>query len=153
MQMRVAEELDLTRFMGEWYVIANIPTAFEKNIYNAVESYRQTDGDKIATRFRYRKGGFDGPEKAMNPTGKVSEDNNAVWSMQFIWPFKAEYLVMHISPDYQHTIIGRTKRDYAWLMSREPEMDDEVYRRMEQILSEAGYDVTRLQKVPQRWPE
>ena len=30
--------VDLPRFMGDWYVIANIPTFVERDAYNAVES-------------------------------------------------------------------------------------------------------------------
>ena len=35
----LAEEIDLPRFMGKWYVIASIPTPFERDAYNAVEFY------------------------------------------------------------------------------------------------------------------
>mgnify|MGYP006197199023 CR=1 FL=1 len=38
--LRLAENVDLQRFMGDWYVIANIPTFIEKGAHNAVESYR-----------------------------------------------------------------------------------------------------------------
>ena len=31
--------MELSKFMGSWYVIANIPTPFEKNAYNAMETY------------------------------------------------------------------------------------------------------------------
>jgi lipocalin len=31
--------VDIQRFMGDWYVIANIPTWIEKGAHNAVESY------------------------------------------------------------------------------------------------------------------
>ena len=32
-------KVDLKRFMGDWYVIANIPTFIEKGAHNAIESY------------------------------------------------------------------------------------------------------------------
>ena len=41
--------VDLARFMGDWYVIANIPTFIEKDAYNAVESYRLAADGSIAT--------------------------------------------------------------------------------------------------------
>ena len=34
-----ARDVDLSRFMGDWYVIANIPTWPERDAYNAVENY------------------------------------------------------------------------------------------------------------------
>ena len=30
------EQVDLDRFMGDWYVIASIPTAMERGAHNAV---------------------------------------------------------------------------------------------------------------------
>ena len=39
-EIRTESFVDLDRFMGEWYVIASIPTAIEKNIFNATETYR-----------------------------------------------------------------------------------------------------------------
>ena len=61
--MKTVEQVDLERFMGPWYVIANIPTFVEKGAHNAVENYRLDDDGTIATTFTFRKDGFDGNEK------------------------------------------------------------------------------------------
>jgi apolipoprotein D and lipocalin family protein len=37
--LKTVASVDIQRFMGDWYVIANIPTSIEKEAYNAVESY------------------------------------------------------------------------------------------------------------------
>ena len=149
-----APQVDLQRFMGDWYVIGNIPTRPERDAFNAVESYTlQADGT-IATRFRYREGSFDGELKTMNPVGTVVPDtNNAVWGMQFIWPIKAEYVIVDIDRDYQLTIIGRSDRDYAWIMARTPEISEASYRAAVTRLKQLGYSVDNLRRVPQRWPE
>ena len=150
----VVDEVDLERFMGDWYVIASIPTFLEKDIYNAVESYERNDDGTIATTFRFRKGGFDGPVKTYTPKGFVRDDpSNAVWGMQFIWPIKAEYLIIWLDEQYRHTVIGRNARDYVWIMAREPEMPEDEYRRIVEFLEREGYDISELRKVPQRWPE
>lgn len=150
--IRTEQSVDLARFMGSWYVIANIPTFIEKDIYNAVERYELGDDNKIDTTFTYRKGGFDGDAREMNPTGFVEDtDSNAVWSMQFIWPFKADYRIVYVADDYSQTIIGRNKRDYAWIMAREPAIAEADYERLVAILIEQGYDISKLRKVPQRW--
>ncbi len=150
----VVDEVDLERFMGDWYVIASIPTFLEKDIYNAVESYERNDDGTIATTFRFRKGGFEGPVKTYTPKGFVRDDpSNAVWGMQFIWPIKAEYLIIWLDEQYRHTVIGRNARDYVWIMAREPEMPEDEYRRIVEFLEREGYDVSELRKVPQRWPE
>jgi len=151
--MPLAEDLQLDRFMGDWYVIAKFPTFLEKGAHNAIESYRLTDEGHVATTFRFRDGGFDGPVKHYHPTGFVSAKDNAVWGMQFLWPFKAEFLVMYLDDGYERTIIGRSKRDYIWLMARQPELTAEAYQEMLDAAAAAGYDISRIQKVPQRWPE
>lgn len=148
------EQVDLDRFMGDWYVIASIPTPFEKDIYNAVERYERLGARKIQTIFTYRKGGFDGEKVKMMPVGYVlDEDSNAVWGMQFIWPIKADFRIVHLDPDYRTTIIGRQKRDYVWVMAREPEVPDQEYRELVERVQSLGYDISGLSRVPQRWEE
>lgn len=138
--------------MGDWYVIAHIPANAEKDAYNAIESYRLEDDGSIATTFTFREGGFDGEPKKMTPRGFVEDtESNAVWGMRFVWPFKAEYLVAYLDDEYQTTIIARTKRDYAWIMARTPEIPEQRYRSLVDRLEKLGYDTSELRKVPQRW--
>lgn len=145
--------VDLKRFMGDWYVIACIPTAIETEAYNAVESYRLLGDGTIDTVFTFRKGGFDGPAKRYNPKGYVTENTgNALWGMQFIWPIKAEYRIAYLDADYTRTVIARNARDYVWIMARTPEIADSEYRALEQFVKDLGYDTAKLRKVPHSWP-
>ena len=146
--------VDLERFMGDWYVIASIPTPLEKDIYNAGERYDRLGPRKIQTTFSYRKGGFDGDQAVMKPVGYVLDDgSNALWGMQFIWPIRADYRIVHLDPEYRTTIIGRQKRDYVWIMAREPQIPDRDYQALVQRVQALGYDTTGLVRVPQRWEE
>jgi len=143
------EAVDLERFMGDWYVIASIPTFIEKDAYNAVESYHLDDDGTVATTFRFNKGSFDGPTKTYTPRGFIRDkSSNAVWGMQFVWPFKAEYRIIYLSDDYSQTIIGRSKRDYVWIMARKPSIPVEDYDRILDFLKEQGYRLDKLRKVP-----
>jgi apolipoprotein D and lipocalin family protein len=145
--------VDLERFMGDWYVIACIPTYIERDAWNAVESYRLDKDGTIATTFTFRKGGFDGPEKRYTPRGFVADRaSNAVWGMQFVWPIKADYRIAHLADDYGQTVIAREARDYVWIMARSPSISETDYARLTGFIASMGYDTTRLRKVPQRWP-
>ena len=147
------EYVDIDRFMGDWYVIANIPTFIETDAHNAIESYALNEDGTIATTFTFYDGAPDGELKTYRPTGFiVDEQSNALWGMQFIWPFKAEFRVIYLDDDYQTTIIGRSKRDYVWLMSRQPAIDDSSYRSLLAFMQSQGYDISKVQKVPQIWP-
>ena len=149
--IHTVEQVDLKRFMGDWYVIASIPTFIEKDAYNAVESYRLAEDGTIETTFTFNKGDFDGPLKTYNPRGFVQDtDSNAVWGMQFIWPIKAEYRIIYLTPDYSQTVIGRSKRDYVWIMARQPAISDEAYRNIVEFLVEQQYDLAELRMVPHR---
>ncbi len=150
--LALATDVDIPRFMGDWYVIASIPTAIEKNAYNAVESYRLAPDGTIETTFTFRAGGFDGKPKRYTPRGFVRDDpSNAVWGMQFVWPVKADYRIAYLDPEYTQTVIGREKRDYVWIMARTPQIPDADYDRLLEFLVAQGYDTALLRKVPQRW--
>ena len=142
-------KVDLDRFMGDWYVIAAIPTFIEKQSFNAVETYRLDKDGSILTTFRFNKGSLDGPLKTYSPRGFVKDtESNAVWGMQFIWPFKAEYRIIYLTDDYSQTVIGRSKRDYVWIMARTPTIPDEDYQRIVEFIANQGYRLDDLRKVP-----
>lgn len=144
-----AKDVELKRFMGKWYVIANIPTFIEKGAHNAVESYAMNEDGTIATTFTFNKNSFNGEKKTYQPTGFVSEHDTSEWGMQFIWPFKAEYIVAYLSQDYQHTIIARNARDYVWIMARTPHLDEKTYRDLLKRTVAMGYKEDLILKVPQ----
>ena len=144
--------VDINRFMGDWYVIANIPTFLEKTAHNAVESYKLDADGTIATTFTFRKGGFDGPVKTYHPRGFIRDrKSNSVWDMQFLWPFKLEFLIIYLREDYSITVIGRSKLDYVWIMARTPSISEADYQAILARLAGIGYDTGKIRKVPQQW--
>jgi len=148
-QIATVPQVDIQRFMGPWYVIAAIPTAIETESFNAIESYKLDDDGTIATTFTFNKGSLDGKVKTYNPRGFVVENSgNARWGMQFIWPIKAEYLIAHVDENYTETIIARNARDYVWIMARTPHLSDEAYQGLVQKVSDMGYDMQKLRRVP-----
>ena len=149
--LKTVDKVDLERFMGDWYVIANIPTSIEKGAHNAVESYQLEDDGTIATTFRFRADSFDGKLKTYKPRGFVMDDSNAIWGMQFVWPIKADYRIIYLEEDYSLTVIGRNKRDYVWVMARSPAVSDQKYAAIIQQLESVGYDSAEIRKVPQKW--
>ena len=151
-EMKTVDKVDLDRFMGPWYVIANIPTFLEKEAYNPVETYSLNDDGTIATNFSFRKGGFDGKAKEYNPKGFVLDtDSNALWGMRFVWPIKADYRIVYLDDDYTQTIIGRQARDYVWIMARTPTISEQDYGQLVDFVESLGYDISKLQRAPQRW--
>ena len=149
--MATVDKVDLPRFMGDWYVIANIPTFLEKDAFNPVESYALNEDGTIATTFTFNDGAFDGEEKVYHPQGFIrNSDTNAEWGMQFLWPIKADYRIVYLDEDYQYTVIGRNSRDYVWIMARSAQIPDQTYAELRDFVIDLGYDPELLQKAPQQ---
>ena len=152
--LKTVEKVDLKSYMGPWYVIACIPTFIETQAYNAIEEYTLLPDGSIDTVFTFNQGGFDGPRKRYNPRGFVVDKvNNSTWGMRFVWPFKAEFLITYLTPDYSQTVIARNRRDYFWIQARTPEIPEADYQRLLTMLAEQGYDISKVRKVPQRWDD
>ena len=146
--MPVVDYVDLDRFMGDWYVIATIPTFLERDAYNPVETYELSSDGTIATTFTFNKGSLDGPTKIYNPRGFVTDKRtNAIWGMQFIWPIKADYRIAYLDANYQQTIIGRNSRDYVWIMARTSTISEQDYSKLVDQVESLGYNIDNLQKA------
>lgn len=146
----LASHVDLPRFMGDWYVIASIPTIFEQDVHNARDTYRLASDGTIATTFTFNAGAADGPVKQYASTGYVLDPaSNAVWGQQYIWPFKADYRIAYVSPNYDTTVIARAKRDHVWIMARSPSLPDAELARLTAFVASLGYDTNKLKRVPQ----
>ena len=150
--MDTVDYVDLERYMGDWYVIANIPTFVEKGAHNAIENYALNPDGTIATTFTFRADSFDGKLKTYTPKGFVRDtETNALWGMQFIWPIKGEFRIVYLDDDYSTTVVGRSKRDFVWIMARTPTISrDELFERV-RMLREQGYDTYKLKLLPQCW--
>ena len=150
--MKTVDYVDLEKYMGDWYVIANIPTFIEKNATNAIESYKLSSDGIIHTTFSFYKGSPEGEKKIYRPKGFVfNTETNAEWRMQFLWPFKMPFLIIDLDDDYSYTVIGIPSRKHVWIMSRDPIMNDETYEGILSRLSYVGYDTSMIQRIVQDW--
>jgi len=147
-----AEKVDIQRFMGKWYVIANIPTYFETGAHNAVETYALRKDGVIDIDFRFNKDDFKGEVKTIPQIGWVYDlETNAHWKIRPFWPLTFNYLIHYLSDDYSATVIGVPNHDYLWFMSRTPERSEDQRAKMEEIAEALGYDLSELKEVPQKW--
>ena len=148
------DTVDLQRFMGDWYVIASIPTVFEREAYNPIENYALNADGSIATTFTFNAGSTEGESKIFRATGFVQNtQTNAQWGMQFVWPIKADYRIVYLDKDYQYTIIARQKRDYVWIMARSPLITAERLDQLRALVAAMGYDTQLLQRAYHQVPQ
>jgi apolipoprotein D and lipocalin family protein len=152
--IRPVPQVDLSRYMGRWYVVASIPTRFERGGHNPVETYRLDKDGSVCTWFRLRPASFGAPVKLIHSTATVvPHTGNAEWKVHFFHIFSAQYLVGWLKPDYSQVLVVRDARDYLWYMARTAQVPAVDYRAMLARAKALGYDVSRIEKAPQRWPE
>jgi apolipoprotein D and lipocalin family protein len=147
--LTTAQKIDLQRYMGAWYVIANIPYFAERGKVATRDVYQlDTDGN-IDTTFVYRKS-FDSPEQTVSSLGVVQPGtNNAYWIVRFFWLIRADYLIVDIAPDYSWVLVGQPSRKLGWILARDPAMGDTQYASLVEKFHRVGYEPAQFQRVAQ----
>jgi apolipoprotein D and lipocalin family protein len=149
--IKPVSQVNLSRYMGRWYVIASIPTRFWSGGYDQVETYRLEPDGRIDTSFRFRRGSFQGPPETIPSVATVVPgSSNTEWKVRLFWLLREQYIVAWLAPDYSRVIVARDARDYVWLMARTPQISAAEYRSMLARVRAMGYDLRQLRKVPQR---
>ncbi|GJM24541.1 MAG: membrane protein [Phycisphaerae bacterium] len=144
------KQVDLKRYMGQWYEIARYPSVFQKGIVGVIAEYRLRNDGRIDVINSGFVKSLDGRSDRSESIGWVVEKSrNAKWKVQFIWPFSVPYWIIDLGDDYEYAVVGQPSRKYLWVLSRTPQMDDETYDGICQRLAKQGYDPARLQKTPQ----
>ena len=143
--VEVVPSLDLQRYAGRWFEIARYPNRFQKNCAGdtAAEYALRADG-KISVKNTCRKSS--GEAIVANGTAKVADAKGPKSKLKvtFFWPFYGGYWVSGLDPDYRWAIVGDGNRDYLWILSRTPRLDEPTYARILEIIRRQGFDPGRL---------
>ena len=147
------DSVDLKKYSGKWYEIASFPNWFEKNCFCTTAEYTLLD-DFVQVTNSCRKGSPEGKLAVARAKARpVPNSNNSQLKVQFKWPFKGDYWVIALDEKYRYVVVGHPKKKYLWILSRTPELDDDVYQSLVRIAADKGYDVNRLQRTDQSCPE
>ena len=141
----VVSNVDLNRYVGKWYEIARYPAWFQKGCFGSTAHYSLLDNGKIEVVNRCHKDSLQDPLKESKGKAEVVDTTtNAKLKVWFFWPFKGNYWIIDLSPDYQWAVIGEPSRKYLWILSRTPVLDDAVYQDILARLPGKGYDPDKL---------
>lgn len=149
--LRTVTQVDIPRYMGDWYVIANIPYFAERNCHDSVESYALRDDGRIDNWFSCRRGSADDKfeRKATALATIENKASNAEWSVKFFRLISVKYLVLELDSEYRWAVIGHPSRNYGWIIARDKTLPEQTYQELLQRLGQQGYDTGRFEKVPQ----
>jgi apolipoprotein D and lipocalin family protein len=147
----VVDEVDLDRYLGRWYEIASFPQRFQRGCVASMATYTRRDDGRIGVRNECRDGSFDGELRRADGVAWVADEqgSRAKLKVQFFWPFRGDYWIIELDPEYRYAAVGHPSRDYLWILSRTPTLDPKLYRALSVRLEAQGYDLTRLRLTPQ----
>lgn len=148
--LETVAHVELQRYLGTWYEISSFPQSFQKGCTATTATYaRRADGE-IDVVNRCRKDSLDGPEKtAMGRARIVDQTTNAKLEVSFFRPFWGDYWIIDLGDDYDYAVVGHPSRDYLWILSRTPTMDDMRYTSIVRKLASRGYETGRLNRTLQ----
>ena len=68
--------------------------------------------------------------------------------VSFFRPFYGDYWILALDPGYRWVLVGEPGRSYAWILAREPKLDEAT---LEALLSQAaalGFDRRAFLRTP-----
>lgn len=145
--------IELKKFMGRWYVLAHIPTYFDRDTTHNTEDYEwDEERGVVQVDFTYRKRGYSEPS-VLKQRASVIGEACTTWEISpkfvFYVPLRISYLIVHCAEDYSTAIIGVPDRSYVWIMARAPEVDRGSLDSLVQRAVDLGYDAREIVEVPQ----
>ena len=160
--LQTVTECSTAKVMGTWFVIGVKPTMFEKTCSNAVEKYsflsESSKKHDIDIDFTYnaQEDPLSSKLKSLPQKGWVQGDdktNSGKWKVSPFWPIKMPYEIIEVdTAKYSWIVIGYPSREYCWIMSRKPQMDESLYEELkEKLVKKHQYSLEGLRKVPQIW--
>jgi apolipoprotein D and lipocalin family protein len=136
--LETVDFVDINHYIGEWYEIARYEHRFQKGCVGSKATYTMRDDGKISVVNEcFDKSSSGKLRSAKGKAWVVDKQSNAKLKVSFFWPFAGDYWVIDLGENYEYAVVGHPDRKYLWVLSRTPEMDENVYQAI----------LDRLQKV------
>ncbi len=155
--LQTIEKLNLQRYLGTWHEIARTPNWFQQKCASDTSAdYSLNPGGtlRVVNRCRLADGSLN---EAIGEARRVGAADSAQLQVRFapawlswlpmVW---GDYWVIDIDPGYQLVAVSEPKREYLWVLARQPQVDGRAYEALLERLRQQGFDLSRLQRSPQR---
>jgi len=148
--------LDVPRYMGTWHEIAKYPNSFQRKCVGSTraEYSLQPDGTvRVVNSCKVASGATEQAVGAARQIGGATSPKLEVrfapaWLSFFpmVW---GNYWVIDIDPDYQLVAVSEPRREYLWVLSRTPQVDQPRYEELLSRLAARGFDTGKLEVTTQ----
>ena len=143
--LEVVSHVDLKRYLGKWYDIAHLPARFQEGCTDTTATYTLSEDGKISILNECRRSG-----KVKQAKGKakvVDKISGAKLKVTFFWPFYGDYWIINLGKNYDYAVVGTPNRKSLWILSRTPQMDDELFSQLIESAKSKGFDVNNIIKT------
>ena len=150
-ELTTVTAVDLSRYAGTWYEIARLPTWFQRHCVDSKAIYSsRPDGAILVHNECMTNTGT--VEQAEGVATVVDAKTNARLTVVFDNWFarlfgssrEGNYWILDLDPEYRTAMVGTPDRRYLWVLSRTPQLDDAIYRRLVERAQQLGYPVLDL---------
>jgi apolipoprotein D and lipocalin family protein len=141
-------QVDISRYVGKWFEIGSFPMFFQRECVGdtTAEYALAPDGSVSVTNRCRTDSGFD---QAKGSATVVEGSNNARLKVSFFWPFRSDYWVIGLDPDYRWAVVGNPNRRFLWVLSRTPQLPQEMLDAALKAAADQGYDLKQLRYTAQ----
>jgi len=147
----VVTDFELNRYLGTWYEISRFDHKFERGLVGVTATYSLRENGKIKVENKGFEETLNGKISVAIGKAKIPDPNiPSKLKVSFFLFFYADYFVLELDENYQWAVIGSKSDKYLWILSRTPQMDENLYNELLNKLAIRGYDVTKLIKVEQK---
>lgn len=149
--LATVKSVDLLLFNSNWYEIALLPNRYQQVCAtDTMTNFREDDGGiRVRTLCRSAKGKV---EEITGIAKIVENSGNAKMRLSFMRPFYQDFWILALDSKYQWVLIGEPTREYGWILSSSPVLNNET---LQNILDQAvslGYKREAFQRSPQPDP-
>jgi apolipoprotein D and lipocalin family protein len=148
LSLEVVPHVELEKYLGKWYEIAHLPAKFQEGCNETTATYSLSKDGSISVLNQCTKNGK--MKQAKGKAQVVVKNSNAKLKVTFFWPFYGDYWIMKLGGDYDYSVVGTPNRKYLWILSRTPQMDDELYSQLIEYVKSKGFDANNLIKTLQK---
>ena len=154
--VKTIASLDVPKYLGTWYEIAKFPNWFQRKcVGNTKATYSmRADGNlKVLNSCKNADGVVSEAEGMARQIGEQDSPKLEVrfapaW-LSFLPLVWGDYWVIDLDPQYQVAAVSDPQRDYLWVLSRTPQLDQKVYQDLLQRLQAQQFDVRKLEITAQ----
>ncbi|MFN3402455.1 MAG: lipocalin family protein [Cytophagaceae bacterium] len=140
--LNVVPHIDLEKYSGEWFEIAKLPARFEKDCTKVKAQYSVNKNGVLEVHNTCRT--KDNKLKHIKLKAEAADDSNARLNLHYLWPFKSDYQILAVGPEYEYAMVGTENRKHLWFLSRTPELDLSVLGELMSIAKNEGFNTENL---------